>query len=1012
MGKMRFRRQRILASAAVTTVAAAMWPLGAIGQTTQDIRIVTYNTQDDVGTGGDSGPTPAQALPNVATTLEGIGQQKYVGDSILRLPDIIALQETTSNSVTVVPLANELNTYYGSNIFSSSTYQATNYNGDDTHGNGPNGLVYNQNTLNLMASVGVGTPGGSGNGEYRQVVRYEFQPISDKGTSNGIFYVYDSHYKSGSAGSGSSSNGYYRNEEAQIVRNDEAANLPANAAVLYVGDYNLDGSTEAMYQTLTAVKSPSGVSQGQAFDPLNPTDNYNETWEYNTTYVGIMTESDTALEYRDDLETMTANVYTDAAGTLNYISGSYHAFGNNGTTLEDHNIDSPSTNTSLNDIVGNGPLSPTTVFSAMQGNIGSDHLPVVADYSLALPSQTLTWNNAGVTLINDGMTWDVNHFLNWNNGSNSTTYTDGSAVTFNDANNGHYAVTLNSTVSPGSVIVNNSAGDYTISGTGSIAGAASLTKSGSRMLTLSTANTYSGGTTVNAGTLVVNNASGSATGSGSVTLNGGILASGTTGSISGNVLAGAASHTIAPGGVGTVGSLIIGGLISTNLTTLNFDLGTGTGTVTNGDLLTLGSGTVSIGSGTLMTFGGTAVAGDDYRLIGDTSSGAVVDAITLSNFTLPTAPSGLTFALSNTVDTGYIDLVVTPSGPVSLSWNNTGAGSPSDGVTWDTANSNWNNGTSATTYADGALVTFNDTNNSHYAVTLASTVSPGSVTVNNSLGNYTITGAGGKIADVGAFTKSGSGTLTLGTALSVGSMSITAGTLKLATGVSGGSGPAITSPIDLTSLSITGNGVLDVNNNHVIITYGASDPFSTIAGYIKSGYNGGGWNGPGIISSAALTPTNGLLYGLGYADGADGLVSGLASGQIEVAYTLLGDANLDGLVNAADFTILAANFNQPVTGWDQGDFNYDGLVNAADFTDLAANFNQSDSGAASSGDVAALDAFAAANGLLSAVPEPGSASLCVLLASAGLMRRMRRTNPRRTSSAGSFLAATAMGASQ
>jgi hypothetical protein len=243
-------------------------------------------------------------------------------------------------------------------------------------------------------------------------------------------------------------------------------------------------------------------------------------------------------------------------------------------------------------------------------------------------------------------------------------------------------------------------------------------------------------------------------------------------------------------------------------------------------------------------------------------------------------------------------------------------------------------------------------------------------------------------------------------------MSITAGTLKLATGVSGGSGPAITSPIDLTSLSITGNGVLDVNNNHVIITYGASDPFSTIAGYIKSGYNGGGWNGPGIISSAALTPTNGLLYGLGYADGADGLVSGLASGQIEVAYTLLGDANLDGLVNAADFTILAANFNQPVTGWDQGDFNYDGLVNAADFTDLAANFNQSDSGAASSGDVAALDAFAAANGLLSAVPEPGSASLCVLLASAGLMRRMRRTNPRRTSSAGSFLAATAMGASQ
>ncbi|MGD0461174.1 MAG: hypothetical protein ABSB74_01675 [Tepidisphaeraceae bacterium] len=41
-----------------------------------------------------------------------------------------------------------------------------------------------------------------------------------------------------------------------------------------------------------------------------------------------------------------------------------------------------------------------------------------------------------------------------------------------------------------------------------------------------------------------------------------------------------------------------------------------------------------------------------------------------------------------------------------------------------------------------------------------------------------------------------------------------------------------------------------------------------------------------------------------------------------------------------------------------------GLVNGADFADLAANFNQGVSGAdVPGGDVAALDAFATANGL-------------------------------------------------
>ena len=51
----------------------------------------------------------------------------------------------------------------------------------------------------------------------------------------------------------------------------------------------------------------------------------------------------------------------------------------------------------------------------------------------------------------------------------------------------------------------------------------SLTKTGNGKLTLSTANTYTGGTTVTNGTLLVRNKTGSATGTGAVQVNAGTL---------------------------------------------------------------------------------------------------------------------------------------------------------------------------------------------------------------------------------------------------------------------------------------------------------------------------------------------------------------------------------------------------------------------------------------------------------------------------------------------------------
>ena len=105
-------------------------------------------------------------------------------------------------------------------------------------------------------------------------------------------------------------------------------------------------------------------------------------------------------------------------------------------------------------------------------------------------------------------TWDINTTANWKDPNGTAEkYSDGDAVTFNDTASGAspITVTLNATASPLSVTVNNTNKNYTLSGTGGIAGTAALVKQGSAgsTLTMALTNTYSGGTTVSGGTLTL-----------------------------------------------------------------------------------------------------------------------------------------------------------------------------------------------------------------------------------------------------------------------------------------------------------------------------------------------------------------------------------------------------------------------------------------------------------------------------------------------------------------------------
>jgi hypothetical protein len=126
-------------------------------------------------------------------------------------------------------------------------------------------------------------------------------------------------------------------------------------------------------------------------------------------------------------------------------------------------------------------------------------------------------------------------------------------------------------------------------------------------------------------------------------------------------------------------------------------------------------------------------------------------------------------------------------------------------------------------------------------------------------------------------------------------------------------------------------------------------------------------------------------------------VSGIVvPNSVLVAYVLYGDANLDGVVSGDDFTILVANLGKSVTRWDQGDFNYDGLVTGDDFTKLVGNLGRQSDGADVSlpaADYAAIDAFAAANGLMVDVPEPASFGMLGLVMVGVLTRRQQNKFP-------------------
>jgi hypothetical protein len=174
--------------------------------------------------------------------------------------------------------------------------------------------------------------------------------------------------------------------------------------------------------------------------------------------------------------------------------------------------------------------------------------------------------------------------------------------------------------------------------------------------------------------------------------------------------------------------------------------------------------------------------------------------------------------------------------------------------------------------------------------------------------------------------------------LHLGSLTVNSGGLTMLT--SDGSNVLSTN-----SIAINGTGKLDLTDNSMIIDYSGSSPIAGVRQRLSSGFNGGAWNGLGIISSAAAQQPG---TGIGYAEASDlfNVFPGTFAGQsidstsILLTHTFYGDADLNRTVDLLDFNRLSANFGAGGRDWRHGDSDYNQSVNLNDFNALAANFGR------------------------------------------------------------------------